>query len=911
MQSILMRRTPLVKRQRSIKCLSSKSNMKQSFFAHVNEQMKRESPYKYEQYEKGRDEALRKLRKRLDEERAKNAGKWWVNPPRTAAAAANNESSSNCFRIDEFMSKSLNKHINATSRSSFKLGGIEPDSLPKSSIFSTISANMKSLENDGDISSMFAPKPPPPKIERNKAMLFDPDYYETYQELMTFVMDEDKSKKYVKKVIKEGYPKELVEAVQKWLLSDERVIEKQIVEERWKRLDDVWRNGWKEGASTIFEAATDEETNEHESMLLIELKSQQDLFIEKIIADNPTMLEAFAADIPDDNEQHIQTKVGIAEQFEELSIRIITFLLRHCAKRSRSDAMHVCWYKVKESGLKLPQDSISTLLYIVTTMGSSFGSSTFRSHEKDEEQINTYLVPEEVATYHDLICQPTESSVSLRIKTLAGKGDTETAEELLEAYKKSIQERGSEEWIKLRTYIPVFKNYCDSGNVAKALSVFHKMKNTESVMLEPENYCMLLATLAENGCFRIDAYAIDGAQSLGYKHPCGPELFDEIANDMADNVLEISSASARRLSNALAAGFRDAPEPAIESENYDGVVSNVKDAHPLAPMPLTTRRAAANELVACRVLLDRSAGVCKVTGSQQRLILLCSDQRKQLQGDLIDLASTQYTNWTKNIDTKRDKHAAMDSENKASEQLQKFSEWLDVREGEPFTAIVDGANVGYYMQNFDKGGFNYHQIKFMVDSLETRGEKPLVVLPNKYSHTNYIYNSKQQYQYLNESDVEIMKSLKDRDMLYSVPPRCLDDLYWMVASVSDQTASRKGKDLSVPSHDPTGRFPGTRPMLITNDQMRDHRLELLEPRLFRRWYGCHIVNYSFTAFVMDESVAGNEVRFAQADFFSREIQGNECPASYDGKWKGLSWHFPITDWDLDERFVVRIPTLQT
>jgi hypothetical protein len=158
----------------------------------------------------------------------------------------------------------------------------------------------------------------------------------------------------------------------------------------------------------------------------------------------------------------------------------------------------------------------------------------------------------------------------------------------------------------------------------------------------------------------------------------------------------------------------------------------------------------------------------------------------------------------------------------------------------------------------------------------------------------------------------------------------------MVASVSDQTASRKGKDLSVPSHDPTGRFPGTRPMLITNDQMRgknvvlgneavvnrchfsytsnsfiDHRLELLEPRLFRRWYGCHIVNYSFTAFVMDESVAGNEVRFAQADFFSREIQGNECPASYDGKWKGLSWHFPITDWDLDERFVVRIPTLQT
>ena len=129
----------------------------------------------------------------------------------------------------------------------------------------------------------------------------------------------------------------------------------------------------------------------------------------------------------------------------------------------------------------------------------------------------------------------------------------------------------------------------------------------------------------------------------------------------------------------------------------------------------------------------------------------------------------------------------------------------------------------------------------------------------------------------------------------------------MVASVSDQTASRNNKDLSVPSNDSSGRFPGTRPMLITNDQMRDHRLELLEPRLFRRWYGCHIVNYTFTAFMMDENVAGNEVRFAQADFFSREIQGNECPDTAKGTWVSKAWHFPVSDWDLDERFVIRIP----
>jgi len=65
--------------------------------------------------------------------------------------------------------------------------------------------------------------------------------------------------------------------------------------------------------------------------------------------------------------------------------------------------------------------------------------------------------------------------------------------------------------------------------------------------------------------------------------------------------------------------------------------------------------------------------------------------------------------------------------------------------------------------------------------------------------------------------------------LYKVPTRCLDEFYWMLVRVSDQGASQDGRDLSVLSNDANGRFPGIRPMLMTNDQMRDHRLE---PRLF-------------------------------------------------------------------------------
>ena len=198
----------------------------------------------------------------------------------------------------------------------------------------------------------------------------------------------------------------------------------------------------------------------------------------------------------------------------------------------------------------------------------------------------------------------------------------------------------------------------------------------------------------------------------------------------------------------------------------------------------------------------------------------------------------------------------------------------------------------------------------MVDTLEERGENPLVVIPHKYGYDTF-YSSKGDHQHLDNVEIEIMKDLRARGKLYKVPPRCLDDFYWMLASVSDQTAARKGRDLSVPSDDPEGRFPGARPMLISNDQMRDHKLELLEPRLFRRWYGSYITNYNFTAYVMGESVKDNEVGFSPADFFSREIQGNECPGTNndgESKFGGQSWHFPVSDWDLDERFVIRMPT---
>jgi hypothetical protein len=125
----------------------------------------------------------------------------------------------------------------------------------------------------------------------------------------------------------------------------------------------------------------------------------------------------------------------------------------------------------------------------------------------------------------------------------------------------------------------------------------------------------------------------------------------------------------------------------------------------------------------------------------------------------------------------------------------------------------------------------------------------------------------------------------------------------MLASVSNQTISTHGQNINVPKDNAEGRFPGLRPMVISNDKMRDHKMELLDERSFRRWCCSHIVNYNFTEFV-ENSKEERTISFHSADLFSDEIQGNDCP----GGGGAMAWHFPVSEWGSNERFCLRLPS---
>lgn len=382
----------------------------------------------------------------------------------------------------------------------------------------------------------------------------------------------------------------------------------------------------------------------------------------------------------------------------------------------------------------------------------------------------------------------------------------------------------------------------------------------------------LTCSIVRNG-----AGAIQGIKDLGYPDDSGPVLFDTLVSELAENAIEINSAAAKRLYNTFQRGFEG-----------DDPRTNLKALHLLESLKGNSDPADPRDLVVSRVRLDENTGRCPRSGAQLRLINLDSNQKRRFRDGLLYLASSSF----------EERHKTKDA--KVEKELHKFGKWLKERSGEPFTAILDGPNVAYYMQNFEQGTFNYHQIKFVVDALEDMGENVLVVLPYKYTQDSFLLHkwTGKIRQKLSAKEIDICDDLIARGKAYVVPVGSLDDYYWMYASVS-----MEGEYIEPGNEE--GRWPGARPMLISNDKLRDHQMALLEPRLFRRWYSNFLVNFTFSAFIGDECV-DKDIGFRTADFYSREIQGNPT-VDDEGNECGTVWHFPVTDWDENESLCIRIP----
>ncbi|KAG9455044.1 hypothetical protein H6P81_007948 [Aristolochia fimbriata] len=191
--------------------------------------------------------------------------------------------------------------------------------------------------------------------------------------------------------------------------------------------------------------------------------------------------------------------------------------------------------------------------------------------------------------------------------------------------------------------------------------------------------------------------------------------------------------------------------------------------------------------------------------------------------------------------------ASLAAQREARANFSQFQKWLENHPG--YEAIVDGANVGFFQQNFIGGGFSVSQIESVVRELCRRGEKkwPLVIL----------HNQRVEALMKTPSSRELLEEWQAQGALYTTPKGSNDDWYWIYAAVKNKC------------------------LMVTNDEMRDHIFELLGQDFFLRWKERHHVHYTF---------AKGDVILKMPPLYSTVIQESATG----------SWHFPLAGEFSDE-----------
>jgi len=181
---------------------------------------------------------------------------------------------------------------------------------------------------------------------------------------------------------------------------------------------------------------------------------------------------------------------------------------------------------------------------------------------------------------------------------------------------------------------------------------------------------------------------------------------------------------------------------------------------------------------------------------------------------------------------------------------------IDGKAPEAWNVLIDGANVGYFQQNFDGAPkhVNYEQIDWVVRHF-TEGSKPsrvLLVLHERHFYHNQMPDC---YRHLEAR-------WHKENLLYRAPGGSNDDWFWMYAAL---------------------HCPDT--MVVTNDEMRDHTFQMVaDDPPFLKWKERSKCGFSFGEWSWDykDGSRRREVLLERPREYGRWMQG------WEGKKKGDS-----------------------
>ena len=471
-----------------------------------------------------------------------------------------------------------------------------------------------------------------------------------------------------------------------------------------------------------------------------------------------------------------------------------------------------------------------------------------------------------------------ETAYSAIVKILSKNKEFQKAEDILDEAE-TVQQCKP----KLRLYASLLNAYCDAERLTDALKCWKRLRQRAFALQQKKK-----ASAANDGAFAPDGMDVTEREYLSLlrcavKTCLGEAAFlsdgsDLVMEDILTRLAEDIPVPAKATVSAIDEWFelqnkksKDNSNPSLAlpsrttvQELLDNIRAHDAISEPSPRMgPVVTATQLGTWTISRACSIDGTTGVLLdgcLKGHKLNPVPLSDQSFRDMTAmneSIVQIGNIQGNAHSKFQGGRKGKKRQNFSPEHRRNEWKRFSNFLELQVRlmkQPYDVVIDGANIGYFKQNFAFAAnhVDYEQIDWVVRHFsEKLGKKVLLVMHNRHFSKHML---PQKYKGLCDSWIS-------EGILYKTPPGMNDDWFWMHAALKYKT------------------------LVVTNDEMRDHHFQMMAPKFFLRWKERHQMHFDFG--VWEDKTSSNskinihrgasgrrprQVMLSYPDLYSRRIQ---------------------------------------
>ena len=569
----------------------------------------------------------------------------------------------------------------------------------------------------------------------------------------------------------------------------------------------------------------------------------------------------------------------------QIRIEAQTFynLLHLCSNDNSNISTHGNTNEVGDHATGTTTTSKSTKIHVGTpkaSMATATSTTSFQPQRPDQTIVDVTIderrvFAERVKSHMDqLQISLTENAYTALVRVYCSccshSGDGNMDHNLFHIAERILNEAEHKQQckVKLRLYTPLLQKYCELGLLRSAIQIWYRISKQDITLTEVE-YCSLLQC-----CNNVVDHCNASTAAM---------VFERVLTDLAEDILIPSHATRRTIiqwfqsKRAITCRTNVNTIKMFQNGNDDATATSsddddqtIKAVLQQIQLPYENSVTVTMGPIQCNATNNMTGWViseqCPIDANTGTLLSGCLqdaklqpisissitwDHMKQMNESIAitnkinDADTTDYQGGGKGRKVILDERAIQLRRNHWNQFhtfLTKYDTDMDI--------LIDGANVGYYEQNFNGAPkhVDYHQINWMVQHIIHKLKKSvLLIMHSRHFASNLMPKFAQ----------PIVQGWIDQNILYQTPPGMNDDWFWLHAALHFG--------------------PGT--CIVTNDEMRDHHFQMIAPRSFIRWRDRHQIHFQFGHWIQEQNQSqpndngkAREVILQYPDPYSRRIQ---------------------------------------